>query len=177
MTVFANSTRDRWLWVLVIAWVVASILALSFLVQRNLRPFDSDEIIAQRYSSVPDYLTALTNEFVRDVMFDQAKIIRVVRDGCRCNVGSRGHWRQLQKEHPNTDFVELKWSTLTPAQQALIPATPMAIYIDEKQSVTYAGPFSDALYCSRNNSLIDAYVSGEATMAFAPLSTQGCFCD
>jgi hypothetical protein len=171
-----NSKRDLWIFLAVCGWALICVLSVVWVMRASIQVFDKDERIAGRFTETRDYLSALTADFSVYAPENQPAVLRILEPGCRCNVGSAGHWHHLQEEYPEHQFNVVEWSDLPDKLKALIPATPMAIYFDVAGNVAYAGPFSDALYCNSSNSLIEAYLMGEARMPFAPLETEGCFC-
>lgn len=178
MTVSASSEAKpgRGLWLLVLLWAATVVVALIALFQDQNTVFDEGGRVAQSFPSVADYLSELQAKVPVMPTNDQAMMIRITEAGCPCNIGSAGHWQQMQQAYPETAFVALSLKQVPKSVQALLPATPMALYVDSQGQVLYAGPFSQGAFCNSKNSLVEAYVAGDVHQPYAPLDSMGCYC-
>lgn len=176
-TVSENSKPSHWVFLAVALWAAFTIAAMIFFVRSNLQVFDENETVAQQFESTTDYLEALSTEFSERIEPGSVSLFRIQEPGCRCNLASGAHWRHLTHEYENAQLNVIEFDSAPESLKALVPATPMAVFIDETGQALYAGPFSDALYCNSENSLVEAYLTKLATVPFAPLHVEGCFCE
>lgn len=175
MTTSKNSRHDPVSIALAALWAVIVIGSLIYITGSRLKLFDPEQKIYSEFSSTDLYFKSLTSVLPYTAV-DGLLVLRVVDPKCNCNSGSQAHWLQLQQSYSSVAFQELDIFELEQSMVSLVPSTPMAIVIDEQLGVLYAGPFSDSNYCNSDNSLIEAYLSSDLDMKYAPMETKGCYC-
>ncbi|EAR11081.1 DUF6436 domain-containing protein [Reinekea blandensis] len=174
--VSSETKPGRRLWFFVLLWVATVFAALVALFYDQTVVFDDAGRVSGAYPNVAGYLAALQSQVSTGLPNDKAVIIRITEAGCPCNIGSSGHWQEMQQKYDDTLFIEQPLKSAPSSLQALIPATPMALYLDSQGQLLYAGPFSQGVLCNSNNSLVEAYVTGEIRQHYAPLDAAGCYC-
>ncbi len=175
MKVFKSSKRRIFLFLFTSVWIVAVVVSILFLVTSRMVTFDKNQVIYQRFPSISLYLDELSVQ-LPELIQDEPIAIRIIEKNCSCNSASSAHWVLLKKIYPKYNYIEIELNDLSEAVKKLVPATPMAIVIQQPQKVSYAGPFSDANYCNSDNSLIEAYLAELITNRYSSLETQGCYC-
>jgi len=175
MTASKSSKRDFVTVILAALWAVTIIISLIYIVKDRVVAFDPEQKILSEFSSTLDYLDVFSKLFSKSLN-DEKIVLRITDSGCSCNKGSELHWRTLKHTYSSATFKELDVSDLAADIRAMVPSTPMAIVADANAVVLYAGPFSDAIYCSSDNSLIESYLKNSLTMRYVPMATEGCYC-
>ncbi|MBU2864035.1 hypothetical protein KO489_09300 [Reinekea forsetii] len=175
MKAFKSLKPSTWMIFGALLWGVLVVFLLFQFISDRLISFDEDQVIHRQFTTVEAYLDAVgaAFEYTND---GQIQIIRVEEQGCVCNGASVGHWAQVKQQYSEVSFQDMSVRSLSDAQQALVPATPMAVIFDTDGTLMYAGPFSDANYCNSDNSFIDAYLNQSLKQRFSPLSAVGCYC-
>jgi len=175
MTVSKSSKRDFVAVILAALWAVSIIFSLIYIFKNRMVAFDPEQKILSEFSSTLDYLDAFSKLFSKSLNGEKI-VLRITDSGCSCNTGSELHWRTLKQTYSTATFIELDINDLAADIRALVPSTPMAIVSDANAVVLYAGPFSDSITCSSDNSLIEAYLKDSLTMRYVPLAIEGCYC-
>jgi hypothetical protein len=156
-------------------WVAAVLGVFYWLFSTRTVEFDEQQTIYNQFQKPQQYADALsTLESLRTL--DSPTLVRVIEPGCRCNSISEQHWSELKASYDNTQFLELQLNNLSEQEQALIPSTPMAIYVNSFNSVLYAGPFSEGRTCNSGNSLVTDYVAKKINMLYFAFDIKGCYC-
>lgn len=160
----------------VLAWGILVVLCLGLLLRKQMVEFDSAGRMLGQFPTTGAYLVALKSALPEVNSESRPTLVRVVAKDCPCRFSSLGHWEQMQADYPEVLFQSVSIDELTPAAQALIPATPMALFLTAQHQLVYAGPFSAGALCTSQNSLVEAYVSKQLRQPFVPFDSVGCYC-
>lgn len=162
----------RRIWaVLCLVWVLATAWLLYSMTFANYGEFDPE----QRWlgTSQPIQLSQLVPSAGSEVASAGLTLVHVRSSWCSCNPLADAHTETVP------DDVAQHWVTVDTVQAAGfdLPATPAALIFDNDQLI-YAGPYASGAFCSVEDSLIDAILTGEQALAGTYLNglVQACRC-
>jgi hypothetical protein len=189
-------------WVVLVAWLAASGLALGYFEFRDLRPFDA--VAAQPFGGTD---AALAEQWFRSTFGSVASLeappkitfVHLYNPECRCNAFTEPHLQRLMERYQSrgvrfvaalgprsTGVTHVPFglpsvrSTGGMLGAAGIRTAPAVLMFDAAGRLIYYGPYSDSAWCGSPGALVDRALdralSGSSVMTEIPAS-RGCFCE
>lgn len=156
-------------------WFVVVIIGFWVMLTSRLVWYDPEQQLLNNYSGTDDYLAVWQRTLPAHLMLPNS-LLKIEQAGCSCNSIYQSHWQQLSNTYQHAKLTELDYETLTTPLRDLVVNLPLVVYINANAEVTYVGPMSAGATCDSSNSLIEAYLTGQATLPYVPLSLKGCYC-
>lgn len=169
------STKSVVIYGITIIWFGIVIVGFWFMLSSRLVWYDPEQQLLNHYSGTDEYLQAWQGALPPDLTLPRT-LLKIEQPGCACNSIYLAHWQQLAETYQQTTFIELDVNTLIKPVRELVINLPIVVYINAAAEVTYVGPMSAGPTCDSSNSLIEAYLIGQASLPYVPFSLRGCYC-
>lgn len=164
-----NHVEPRY-YILVVAWLSATIAVFIYLTQQRLVVFDPHHQLLNTSSKI--ILDQLPELPARSV-------VHFYDNRCSCTNRTRTHQAAINKLATAQGFTVVNIKLSDNAIAPSIPAVPAIAIVGDNNDLLYAGPYATGLDCSENNSLVDVVLHNFAQGFSTPTiisDARGCYC-
>jgi hypothetical protein len=193
-------------WVLVAAWLGASVGAFWLLERREFQPFP--QAGAARFdtkdrAAIEAWFLRLSAAAPPPVGPARATLVHLYNPQCRCNAATEPHLERLMRDYrsrgvrivaalnptaanvvaplPGRDLpVDMPVVAVAGSKLQGVESAPAAFIFDANGRLIYFGPYSDSAWCGRGTGLVepilDRLLADRPAMPSLPVG-RGCFCD
>lgn len=148
-----------WLgWLLFASWVISMSWLLYQTGNQHYGEFDPERQLQQQTQQL-----SLLNA-VAGAQSSNAVLLHVLDPACPCTDNAKTHIKTLQAELQSRQLQQLYLTSAeAQAMGITVPATPMVIYLQNRQLI-YSGPYASGPACSAKNSMLSAVLQNTSRL-------------
>lgn len=159
---------------------MVSCLVLIYFAQNKLVTFDhSDELYAA--AQHPHFDTKFAQVMKKQFGKINNHIVHFSSEQCWCQIVAASHIVSVKKLAEETGLVNIAVarSELNSDISAYVPSYPAVAVFNASGKLTYFGPYSSGIYCTKGNGLVEPFIlnsENSLPSAALPLDATGCYC-